>query len=203
MFFLNTMLIPQPIELLLFLLLISKLDKKESENLYSAIKNGDQKAFKDFYNSHFESLYNYVKSKGVQSDAAEDLIQKAFIYIWEKRENIRPDQSLKAYLFRIAYTRTINYMKGEKTDQLLYGTYKDDDPSPLENLQYKDLDQSLIQAIKKMPEKRRAVFEHCFINEFTYIETAEILDIAPKTVENHMGYALKDIRNMLKPFLEK
>ena len=198
----NRMLFPHTITLLILGILFSKLDNSQSEELYLAIKKGDQDAFKKFYNSQFESLYFYVKKMGVQSDAAEDLIQKAFIYIWENRKNINPNKSLRSYLYRIAYTRTINYTKQKKTDQLLFGNYKVDNLSPLEILKHKELNQSLADAIQQMPEKRRIVFEHCFIHELTYRETAEILDLAPKTIENHMGLALRDIRKMLKPFLK-
>jgi RNA polymerase sigma-70 factor (ECF subfamily) len=46
--------------------------------------------------------------RGVAKEAAEDLIQKAFIYIWENRTSIDEDKSLRAYLFKIAYSRMLN-----------------------------------------------------------------------------------------------
>jgi len=51
-----------------------------------------------------------------------------------------------------------------------------------------------------MPEKRRNVFELCYMQEFTYKEAAEALGVSRKTVENHMGMALKDLRLALKNF---
>ena len=51
-----------------------------------------------------------------------------------------------------------------------------------------------------MPNKRQTVFRLCFIQEFTYRDAADILNISHKTVENHMGLALKELRNKLISF---
>ncbi|MEX2463980.1 MAG: RNA polymerase sigma-70 factor, partial [Balneolaceae bacterium] len=186
----------------IFWVLLSKLDSTDSFALYEAIKNGDQDAFKKFYDTYFEKLYLYLKSRDIRSDAAEDLIQKAFIYIWENRQKINPDLSLKAYLYRIAYTRMINHVNKNKSAEKLSTQHTESPDTPLEQLQYRELHQSMKEAVQQMPERRRAVFEHCFLNEFTYKETAKILDISPKTVENHMALALKEIRASLKKYIE-
>jgi RNA polymerase sigma-70 factor, ECF subfamily len=52
-----------------------------------------------------------------------------------------------------------------------------------------------------LPDKRREVFELCYLQEFSYREAAEALDISPKTVENHMGMALKDLRVKLSKWV--
>lgn len=189
-------------EIFIFWALMSLMDKNQQNDLYQAIKNGDQEAFKKFYDESFEKVYTYLRSKGIRSDEAEDLIQKAFIYIWENRKKINPDLSLHAYLFRIAYTRMINLLKKTEPADLDELKVKQSEETPLDKLQFSDLQKSLEAAIQKMPERRKSVFEHCFINEFTYKETAEILKISPKTVENHMALALKDLRSSLKNFIE-
>ncbi len=189
-------------ELIIFSALMSVMDKNQQKELYQAIKNGDQEAFKKFYDDSFEKVYIYLRSRGIRSDVAEDLIQKAFIYIWENRHKIKPDLSLHAYLFRIAYTRMINHLNRVNPFDLDELKIEHTDETPLDNLQLSDLQESIEAAVQKMPERRRSVFEHCFINEFTYKETAEILKISPKTVENHMALALKDLRASLKNYLE-
>ncbi len=52
-------------------------------------------------------------------------------------------------------------------------------------------------AVETLPERRRAVFELCILQGLTYAEAADALDISRKTVENHMGYALKAVREHL------
>ena len=188
-----------------FLFLVITLSKSkdlDSAELARKIKKGDQDAFKVFYNEHHEPLLRFLLSKGVDKSTAADLIQKAFIYIWEHRKNIDPNKSLRAYLFKIGYTRMLNHFR----DQSKFGTSEavpeaESQITPEDYTQTQELRKAIDKAIKAMPEKRSMVFEMCFIQEFTYREAAEALDLSKKTIENHMGLALKDIRASLSEFI--
>jgi RNA polymerase sigma-70 factor (ECF subfamily) len=133
--------------------------------------------------------------------AAEDLVQNAFLYIWEHRDDIDPDQSLRAYLFRIGYTRALNHHRD---------TAAIDDEADVERAQaperstpesdalQAELRKQIDAAIAALPERRRAVFELCFLQDCTYQEAADALDISRKTVETHMRLALRDLRSALE-----
>ena len=184
----------------LFLLLGASLDKNSNNSdLYHRIKNGDQKAFKVFFENHHDELFHYLMQKGLAKDAAEDLIQKAFVYIWENRSGIDQTKSLRAYLFRIAYTRMLNLFR----DHSKFDTNKEipdiayNDQTADASINRKELNKTIEKAISSMPEKRQEVFRLCFLQEFTYKEAAETLEVSVKTIENHMGLALKDLRNSL------
>ena len=69
-----------------------------------------------------------------------------------------------------------------------------------ELIEAKELGTAIEQAISSMLEKRQTVFRLCFIQEFTYKEAAEFLDVSVKTIENHMGLALKDLRAKLDKY---
>lgn len=189
-------------DILFLYIALSLEDRDDSKELYEAIKKGDEKAFQAFFNNHYDDLFVFLRSRNMSRDVAEDLIQKAFIYIWENKHKIKPDLSLKAYLFRIAYTRMLNYIEQEKKyvdfEEQVNGTSK----TPHDSAEYTDLNEAFKKAISEMPEKRRLVFESCFLQDLTYRETAEILDISIKTVENHMALAFKDLRKELKFFKE-
>ncbi|SMO94146.1 RNA polymerase sigma factor [Gracilimonas mengyeensis] len=174
-------------------------EKYVEAELYTKIKNGDHKAFKTFFEAHHQRLFRYLVSRGVSSESAEDLIQQAYVYIWENRSKIDPDKSLRSYLFRIAYTRMLNHFRDEEK-------YKDDsEVSELESSQFstdeklnrRELHQAIEKAIEAMPEKRQHVFRLCFLEEFTYKEAANTMEVSVKTIENHMRLALKDLRNAL------
>lgn len=186
----------------LLLLLGASLDGESNETqIYLKIKNGDQKAFKKFFDAHHGELFRYLSARGVAKQAAEDLIQKAFVYIWENRSSIEEHKSLRAYLFRIAYTRMLNLFRdNEKFDQnkeIHDLDFSDSGNRPDQNIHQEELNRTIEQAISAMPEKRQNVFRLCFLQEFTYKEAAEFLDVSVKTIENHMGLALKDLRSSL------
>lgn len=186
------------IQILLLLGAAIDQDTDDSE-IYLRIKNGDQKAFKTFFENHHDELFRYLKQKGVAKEAAEDLIQKAFIYIWENRAGIDETKSLRAYLFRIAYTRMLNlfrdHSKFDKNQEV--PDVAEANSAADEDINRKELNQTIENAISAMPDKRQEVFRLCFLQEFTYKEAAETLQVSVKTIENHMGLALKDLRSSL------
>lgn len=189
---------------LLLILGASLGDESNETQVYLKIKKGDQKAFKKFFDTHHQELFRYLRSKGVGREAAEDLIQKAFIYIWENRTSIDEDKSLRAYLFKIAYTRMLNLFRdNEKFDK---NKEVPDEAvafsSPDQEIHQRELNQIIESAISAMPKKRQNVFRICFLQEFTYKEAAEFLEVSVKTIENHMTLALKDLRSTLSESAE-
>ncbi|MCG2589727.1 RNA polymerase sigma factor [Rhodohalobacter sulfatireducens] len=190
------------IHLLLIQLALHSSDDLDSTELLRSIKNGDHDAFRKFFDRHHKHLYYFLLKKGMSEQVAEDLIQQAFLMIWERRKQIDETKSLRAYLFRIAYTRMLNHIRDHKkfsdsaeADSVVTLT-------PDSTLINEELKEQIDRAIESMPDKRQTVFRLCFLQGFSYKETASTLDISPKTVENHMGLALKDLREALKSFME-
>lgn len=187
-----------PFHILFLIVCLSRQSSLDINALSGAIKRGDQNAFKTFYDEHYPGLYRFLCSRGLNHDEAQDLIQKAFLIIWEKRGQIDESKSLRAYLFQIAYSRMINYVtyqsrfsKGDIPEE------SSADPTPDEELDYQELLKAVRHILLNMPERRSTVFELCFMKQFTYKETADALNISVKTVENHMGLAFKELRNKL------
>lgn len=189
------------VDLVLLVAVAADYFENEAE-LYEAIKNGNEKAFENFFNSHYDALFIFLRNRNIRRETAEDLIQKAFLYIWENRKKIKPDLSLKSYLYRIAYTRMLNHINQNRDHLDIENHVNGTNKTPHDAAEYNDLYSAFKEAISNMPERRRTVFESCFIEDLTYKETAELLSISVKTVENHMALAFKDLRKELKVFNE-
>lgn len=173
----------------------------DSAELAQKIKNGDKAAFEAFFGKHSAPLFSFLRSKGLNKQEAEDLLQQAFLIIWEKRKEIQPDRSLRSFLFTTAYRRMLNVFRDRKDTVSDYAyVLESDGQTPVESTETREAMHHLHAALKEMPEKRRNVFELCYLQEFTYKEAADALGVSRKTVENHMGMALKDLRIALKNF---
>ncbi len=170
--------------------------------LAARIREGDRDAFRQFYDRHHASLFRYVRRRGMSTDVAEDLVQKAFLYIWEHRRRVDPDQSLRGYLFRIGYTRMLNHLRDAPPHDADAAPDRQpaSAPSPEADAAYRDLREALDAAIEQLPERRREVFELCFVEDLTYREAADALDISPKTVESHMRHAFQTLRDALEAY---
>ncbi len=186
---------------LLFLLAVRGTAEQDDPELLLAIKNGDHAAFKKFFEKHHSYLYHFLLKKGISEQQAEDLVQQAFVMIWDKRDSIDETKSLRSYLFRIAYTRMLNVFRDtKKFDENADFATEESGHETDQQLEAKELGNAIEASIASMPEKRQVVFRLCFIQEFTYKEAAETLDVSVKTIENHMGLALKELRGKLERF---
>ena len=187
---------------LLVLLAAQNSDEFDDPRLLLQIKNGDHDAFKSFFDRYHRYLINFLLKRGTSEEAAKDLVQQAFLFIWEKRDQIDENKSLRSYLFRIAYTRMLNMFR----DHAKFNDEEPPDEPVIEEAETENaekntqLNKDIETAISSMPDKRQEVFRLCFIQEFTYKEASEILDVSIKTIENHMGLALKDLRKALEKY---
>ena len=191
---------------LLILLATSAHSELDDAELSLRIREGDKEAFEQFFHSTHQKLIAYLKSRGLSGDEAQDITQQAYLYIWEKREDIDPEKSLRSFLFRIGYTRMLNRFRDTKkfsSDDVEESTFAGSrETQPDSSAEHQDLKKHLQKAIRTLPEKRREVFELCFLQQLSYKEAAEVMEVTPKTIENHMLRAYKDIREKLKGFAD-
>lgn len=182
------------------MLLLLALQPPDDAALVGRIRDGDHGAFRTFFERHHGALLAFLYRRNVPDAVADDLVQQAFVHVWEHRARLDPRRSARAYLFRIAYTKALNHFRdtarltGEPDDVAMAAG---DDPASLALAQ-----EAVAAAIAALPEKRRAVFELCFLQELTYREAADVLGLSVKTVEHQMGHALKALRARLRAFVE-
>ncbi|TNE70180.1 RNA polymerase sigma-70 factor [bacterium] len=186
-------------EVFLFLALAIDDRSKSFQDLALRIRLGDHEAFRAFFDGVHAEVYRFLTAKSIREETAEDIIQQAFIWIWEHRSEIDPEKSLRAYLFRIAYTRFLNHVRDTKKmdEDATFDLIESDTPHADGDVINNELKTAIDKAIASMPEKRRMVFELCYLQELSYKETSEMLEMSIKTVENHMGLALKQLRELL------
>lgn len=176
----------------------------DDPELARRIRDGDRQAFRAFFDRYHGLLYGYLRRRGTDPATCEDLVQQAFVVIWERRGKIDQDRSLRAFLFKIAYNRALNHFRD-------HARFVGDDGlsaraasrgNPEAGAEFALMQDTLRDVVAGLPERRRAVFELCFLEELTYREAADVLGISIKTVENQMGAALKDLRAAFEPFAE-
>lgn len=181
----------------LFALAVSVQDEAA---IAAALRAGDRAAFKVFFERHHADLLRYLSFRNVPEEQADDLVQQAFVAIWERRESLREDGSVRALLYRIAYSRALNHFRDtERFDrpEAQGDEYAADGADPEQSAEARLIRDRIGAAVAGLPERRRAVFELCVLEGFSYREAAETLEISVKTVENQMAHALKAVREAL------
>ena len=161
--------------------------------------------FEQLFKEHFQHLCNFALQFVQDPDTAQDICQKVFISVWEKREEIDPEQSIKSYLFTSVRNRSLNYLRDQKKyrSQILDIDCADFELVEEEEDQFalEELKEKIDAALSTLPEKCRLVFEMSRYQNMKYREIAEELGIAQKTVEAHMSKAMKSLREQLDDYL--
>ena len=164
----------------------------------------DKVQFEQLFKSHFAFLCNFAGQYVEDRDTAQDICQKVFIRLWEKREEMDPKQSIKSYLFTSVKNRCLNHIRDQQKyrSKVLDLDCGDIDfaQEDTDALATEELKQRIEAALAKLPDKCRLVFEMSRYQQKKYKEIAEELDIAQKTVEAHMSKAIKTLRTELKDY---
>jgi RNA polymerase sigma-70 factor (ECF subfamily) len=181
-----------------------QLEQHEAVTLAS-LRNGDESAFEKVFKENFKSLYGYAIGLVKNDSAAEEIVQNVFFKIWKKKEQLPPSGLLKAYLYRAVHNESLNLIKHHRvrTSYQMHAVRSGEGYA--ENASAKvsmaELQRHLSEAMNCLPEQCRTIFQMSRFEEKKCKEIAEELQIAPKTVENQLGKALKILRVKLKDFL--
>lgn len=179
--------------------------KYEADDIISewvtALKEDDAKAFDHLFGQYSKRLYyfalGYLKSK----EEAEEIVQEVFYKIWQNRKSLNPELSFKAYIFKIAYRKINEVFRKVSQEQLfrheLVDVFLESDNNLDERTDYHSLLELVDSITNNLPPRQKDIFIKRKQQGLSVNEIAEILNIAPKTVENHLTEALKKIKSGL------
>lgn len=166
---------------------------------------GDITAFEMLFRTYYQPLCRYAYSFLQDKESAEEIVQSTFLMVWEKRDTLAIRTSVKPYLYAMVRNACLNVLKHEKIKQkhageeLAVADRSYDSVSQM--VASNELEYKIKAALERLPEQCRIVFKLSRFEELKYAEIAEQLNISVKTVENHMGKALKIMREQLKDYL--
>jgi len=161
--------------------------------------------FEKLFREHFTALCYFAKKYLGDLDSSKEIVHSVFIKIWENREEFNWEKRAKSYLFTSVYNRSLNFIRDNKrfvstdNDELAETSHAVSDFQ--DNLEVAELEGRIKQALQKLPEKCREVFELSRFEGKKYSEIAEHLNISVKTVETQMSKALQILKNELKDYL--
>lgn len=173
---------------------------------FDDFKLNDIHSFERLYTTYFSGLHRYVNTIINDEMESEEIVQNVFIKLWERRETIDIQLSLKAYLYKSVYNESLNWLKHQKVKQAyethsLYVMKQTSAPEAHEDLAGKTLQQKIREALLDLPEQCRTIFQLSRFEELKYREIASQLNLSEKTVENQMGKALRILRLKLGDYL--
>ena len=165
--------------------------------LISKIKKNDDIAFKLIFQKFYKPLLVFTKTFTHDEDKAKDIVQEAFIILWNKRKDLLENSSLKNYLFTIAHRLYIDqYRKDQYRNKVLdelktsaLKTRIHDDENEIQKKSKK-----LLMLVQNLPPRCKEILLLSKRDGLRYKEIALKLDISQKTVESQIRIAFQKIR---------
>lgn len=173
------------------------------------LRDSDASACTELFRATHAALLRYATQRVGQDADAYDVVQEAFIKLWHNRDQIEPDGSLKAYLYQIVRNTALNHRRSEHRRRAAHAAaaepgggyvHEESTPSPTQALHARELYGHIQAWVAELPPKRREAFRLSRFEGFSHAEIADIMDLAPRTVTNHIMLALRDLRDRLHAY---
>lgn len=186
---------------------LSPVSKQEEKELIIRLIEGDSDAFEKVYYLYADRVYYFALRYLKNTSDTEEMVQEVFTRIWESRNKLDPELSFSGYIL----TTTKNTIFNDNRKKVNHQAYCNHVISYLQkNIQnveeeviYNDLMALLTKTIDDLPPKRQEIFRLSRIKGLSYKEISKELRISEKTIETHIRLALRDIKSVIEPILDK
>lgn len=171
-----------------------------TRELIIGIRENDLSCFEQLFTAYRVKLFNFSYKHLRCREDAEEVVQDAFVKIWENRAALNHELSFNSYVFTIAKNLIINKVRRRVAEPRLFDTVAEHSASAesTENeIIYRDYTTVAERAIKNLPAQRQLVYNLSRQDGLTYHEIGLQLGISDRTVEAHLRKALKTIREFL------
>lgn len=166
------------------------------------IREGNEVALKKMFDATFESYVRYAWRFTKNKDSAMDIVQESFIKLWQARSKLDPSQSLKTYFYRIVKHNALNYLRDVRQNNAQIDDLQIADESSVvfEEEQESKLLKPLRKWINELPDRQQEAFKLSRYEGLSHDEIAEVMDVSPRTVNNHIGAALNNLQERYKTY---
>jgi RNA polymerase sigma-70 factor (ECF subfamily) len=167
-------------------------------------QRGDQEAFAKLVTRHQRYVYNLAYRLLREADEAEDLAQEAFLRAWRGLGNFRGEARFTTWLYRIVtnlcYSRLTSLRRqlldtgGDDVDALASPSSQDP-PAAIEAAERRAF---LHRQIGALPDKYQLVVTLFYLQEFSYQEIAQVLNLPLGTVKTHLFRARERLKRQIE-----
>src|ERR1700688_1736076 len=162
---------------------------QNERKLINELQSGDEACFTSIFNQFYAPLVLYAFRITDDQNAAEDIVENAFISLWNKRNSLSEIRSLNSYLYTIARNGCLSWMRKNKREKLRYkiisSVEEGIERTALENMIYSETMAKIYAIMDKLPPQCRKVFILHYIEGKKIAEIAEELKISIGTVKTH------------------
>jgi RNA polymerase sigma-70 factor (ECF subfamily) len=185
-------------------MMIKDYQSYNNNELLNLLSKGDELAFGEIYNRFWQKLFAIAYNRLNEIQTAEDIVHDVLVSLWSNREKVNIE-SLENYLATAAKYMVLAKIKKKERQRIYNNNASHQAPVfdlPVEtSLHYKYILEIVKNEVEKLPEKCKLIFK-CSRNAGMPVkQIAKELNISPKTVENQLNKALKQLKLVVRSFV--
>ncbi len=176
--------------------------QSELDQLLRAAANGDRAAFRALYNASSAKLFGVAVRILKRSDLAEDVIQDAYLKIWDAAPNFRPELgSPMSWMVAITRNRAIDVLRKRTEvgveDQKDGGEREDDAPDPYQMTVQNNELKALLSCMERLNPDQRQCLLMAYYYGYTHEEISERMSTPVGTVKSWIRRGLAKVKECL------
>ena len=171
------------------------------EDLISLVQASDAQAFAVIYDRHSRAAYSLAYRIMGERQAAEDVVQDAFLKVWRAAASYRAERaSVRTWLLSIVHNRGIDQLRSlgsrRRTQEKVEASAPISQPSEAFAVSWRNTQREQVrEALKSLPDEQLKVLELAYFSGYTHVEIAELLGLPLGTVKGRMRLGLKKIKD--------
>ena len=184
---------------------------KVEDDLLARYRDGDAQAFRELVDAYRERMLHFFYRLCWDRDRAEDLCQDLFIKLITGSKRYRPEGRMSTFVYRVATNLWIDHYRSQRPRPRMYSydqvvhpdgelaprQFAGEDVAPSDQLIDGEQRAAMRNALERLTEPHRLVFELAVYQERPYGEIGELLGIPVGTVKSRMHNAVRSIKEML------
>jgi RNA polymerase sigma factor (sigma-70 family) len=180
----------------------------QEAELINLLINRNEEAFRFLVGTHSEKVYNTTLSIVQNQHDAEDVTQEIFVEIFQSISKFKGQSKLSTWIYRIAVTKSLEFIRSKKRQKrsgIFQALFKKEEPiteaihfhHPGIQLENKERAAVLFAAIERLPENQKTAFILSKIEELSYEEIADIMQLSISSIESLLFRARQSLRKTL------
>ena len=173
------------------------------EDLICLVGDGDAEAFGVLYDRHARAAYSLAYRMMGEKQAAEDLLQDAFLKVWRGAASYRTERgSARTWMLSIVHNRGIDQLRSlasrRRTQKKVEASAQRSQPSNAFGEAWRNLQREQVrEALGSLPKEQLKILELAYFSGYTHTEIADHLGLPLGTVKGWMRLGLKKLRDHL------
>ncbi len=170
--------------------------------LIEEVRNGKRRAFTELMRRYQQRVYWAARRIVGTHEDADDIAQETFVKAYTALGDFRGESSFFTWVYRIAINLSLNAVRKRqmvsylKENEIINRIFpSSDDPS--REVEFKETQSRLQEAIARLPEKQRAVFVMRYYDEMSYEEISEVMKTSVGGLKANFFHALRKVREYM------